>query len=247
MLLAILALLAAPTMTPAPSPSPTDGPLKTIVTVKSSSTCSAYAQHVNAAIADTVANDRRLGTTIVALQSTDLENNVIRRNNEIQRLEQLADQIYHSYREGEAEVNRLRDLAAKVTDPKEKADILAAANALGGALYRQHLIQRDLDGFIAFLQAGDMRRDFFVENDSGPLGQPAEENVMLIPSANDSARTIHQWWPNGQGTLNIGVESYASDVRMAGQASEDFAKRLAPLVNDEMTAGSYITSESDRC
>ena len=75
---------------------------------------------------------------------------------EIHHLNTLADAIYKQYRAGEREVNQLRDLAKQATDPEEQAELKAAADALGGALYRQHLMQRDLDGFVNFLYASDM-------------------------------------------------------------------------------------------
>ncbi len=83
-----------------PSPSPTP-PLKTIITVKSSPMCGAFAAHVNAAIGSTVGNDQTLGTAILGLRSSGLAGNVIERNDEIQRLGNLADSIYHQFRIGE--------------------------------------------------------------------------------------------------------------------------------------------------
>src|SRR5262249_17744699 len=116
--------------------------------------------HVNSAIDQATGNDARLGSLIVGLRNPDLGDNVLRRRNERIRLDNVADAMYKAYRAGEDDVNHLRALAKAATDKDEQKALDDAADALGGVLYRQHLIQRDMDGFLAFLDAGDMLGTF---------------------------------------------------------------------------------------
>lgn len=216
-----------------PSPSPTATPqLQTIVTVKSSALCGEFAAHTNAAIDATVGNDKSLGSTIVTLKSRDLAGNDIVRGNELHRLEDLSTAIYRGYRTGENEVGEMRELATKAKDPQEKAELLASANALGGALYRQHLMQRDLDGFLAYMNASDM----ITGDRDDPMNDPPPAGGVWIP-------TFHGASPLDEP----GDETPADDVRMALEASTDFQSRLPALMKDEMTAATHIENAAEGC
>ena len=218
MLLVLLALLGTPSPAPSASPQPV---LKTIVTVKSSAICTGFAEDVNAAVGADLANDQRLGNTITALSSRDIGTSEISRNAELQHLEWLADAMYRDYRNGEADVARLRDLAAKATDPKEKADITAAADALGGALYRQHLMQRDLDGFVAYLEAGDMRRGLV----SDMPGSGLENSLDVRRPSGAEAESVRGWLPPRAGLDPApGSESFADDETMSANAAKEIGR-----------------------
>lgn len=231
---ALLFAIATSAPVSSPAPTPSAAPLKTIVTVRTSPFCSAFASHVNAAIGATVQNDSSLGSVIVALRATDLENNTISRRNELQALEHLADSMYHDYRSGEDEVNRLRDLAKTVTDKGEQAELKASADALGGALYRQHLIQRDLDGFVAYLNTGEMRH--FDSDERALMGGTQAEYVHAM---------LARYMPTMSALP--GDESPEDDTRMAKEASRDFRSRLPQILKDEINAGAHIATASERC
>jgi hypothetical protein len=230
-MLPLLFALVPATFIASPSPSPPPSSLKTIVTVKSSVMCGEFAAHTNAAIAAAVVNDRSLGTLILVLRSDDLAGSEIARSGEIHQLDGLAAAIYQQYRTGEAEVNQIRAVAARVPDPQEKAALKSSADALGGALYRQHLIQRDLDGFIAYLNAGDMRRSVHDDND----------DAMRAGLVTDS---ISNFSPVGQVA---GSETRGDDVNLAQQASDDFQSRMPALLQDEMTAAGRIETAAEGC
>ncbi len=245
MLAAILAVAVA-TATPAASPVP--GPLKTIVTVRSSTFCGQFATHVNAAISSAISNDASLGSLVATLKRPDLEGNELERHAEISRLSMLADSIYHQYRTGDAELAQLRILAAQVTDPDEKADLKAADDALAWALYRQHLIQRDLDGLVAYLNAADMNTDDDAQKSQSEalFGEPDPHEAALDTAMRDGV---------GQGRIPFigpfyglaGDESPADDARFANEAARDFISRLSPLLSDERNAATHIEAVSSRC
>ena len=234
-------VLAALTVSPSPSPTPL---LKTIITVKSTPLCGALAAHTNAAINSAVQNDQTLGSTIMTLRSGDLAGSSLDRYSEIHRLSSLADSIYKQYRAGLAEVNRMRELSKQATDPEEQAELKAAADALGGALYRQHLIQRDLDGFVAFLEASDMMTDDTADGPRRPLIYDAREALPM--------ETTALWQPSVQNAVNNPPllrrsESLAADVEMSRAASADFQGRMSAVMQDELTAGSHIELAADHC
>jgi hypothetical protein len=234
-------VLAALTVSPSPSPTPL---LKTIITVKSTPLCGAFAAHTNAAIGSAVQNDQTLGSTILTLRSDGLAGTTLDRNFEIHRLTSLADSIYKQYRAGLGEVNQLRDLAKQATDPDEQAEMKAAADALGGALYRQHLIQQDLDGFVAFLEASDMMTDDNADGPRHPMTWDARNSLPL--------EATDLWLPNVQNAVNhpallVGSESLADDVTMARAASADFLGRVPAIMQDELMAGSHIELAADHC
>jgi len=238
-----MVLLFLAVMLASPSPSPTPH-LKTIMTVKSSPLCGAFAAHVNAAIGSAVQNDQMLGSAILGLRSNDLSGSDLERNGEENRLTNLADAIYKQYRIGETEVTQLRDLAAKASDPDERASLKASADALGGVLYRQHLIQRDLDGFVAYLNASDMRTDM-PSNEAYRPDMPVRPGAMSLFTGSAG----EYWTPPGFHStgLTVGHFSHEDDVRMAASASTDFQSRMPAILQDEMTAGSHIEQASVHC
>lgn len=236
-------VLAIITVTPGPSPSPSAStePLKTIITVRSSPFCSQFATHVNAAIDHAVTNDRTLGTVILTLHSQDLADNELSRHNEIQRLANLGDSMYRDYRKGLDEVDKLRELAKTAQDQQEQIELKAAADALGGVLYRQHLIQRDLDGFVAYLDATDMQRD---------------TNHVVLNREFGPGYDMTDYWASALSTNYMVGQHLAEtspmhppedDVIMAGNASHDFEHRIPDIFRDELTAGGHITEVSERC
>ena len=246
MLHVLLAILTA-TAVPTPSASPAPEGLKTIVTVKSSPFCSAFARHANAAIGSAVRNDATLSALVGSLRTNALGENAIVRSNEEQRLSNLADSIYRQYRSGMTEVNRLRDLVKTAPTDQEKAALKASADALGGALYRQHLIQRDLDGFVAFLSTADMRS--LSPDDARNQASLTDPGLLGYTSSQTGPYPV--WLPGGAQLVDPpqfpGDESRQDDVRMSLLASRDFASRLPDIIKDEMTAAAHFTDAGSSC
>ena len=244
----MLALLLAVTAG-SPVPSPTPEPLRTIVTVRSNTFCGEFATHVNNAIGNATRNDENLGKLILTLRAPSLGGNDMERRMERARLNMTADAMYREYRQGEGEVGRLRALAKSAKDPQQKEDLNASADALGGVLYRQHLIQRDMDGFLAFLDAGEMREGTtqIRLDDESQSGDNRRDPRTGLSAPNP------YWIPqnvpaNIQRDMMLpGDESPMDDLRMAQAASRDFESRLPAIFSDELNAGGHISSASDRC
>lgn len=251
MVLSVL-LLAAALGSPQPSPtaSASPGPLKEIIRIRSSAMCTQFATHVNAAIGSTVRNDTSLGNLVVTLKlprtADDLMDMGLRRRNAIDALVAYADAVTKEWKTGEAEVGQLRQLAQQAADPDEKAELKASADALGGALWRQRKVARDLDGFIAYLYAEEMRRDDHGEwhANLGTFGTPGDSPGI------DHARAV----VDGQaGTLpqlfsSLPGDTYApNDQVLAYRAARDFEDRLPEITRDESTAAIHLLKANDNC
>ncbi len=249
-MLALILITAAALGSPSPAPSASPGPLKEIIRIRSSALCSEFATHVNAAIGSAVRNDTALGNLIVTLRSPrnadDLMDMGLRRRNAIDGIVAYADSITKDWKDGEKEVGRLRDLAQKSTDPDEKAELKASADALGGALWRQRKIARDLDGFIAYLYAEEMRL-----NDHGewhaneatwdtPSNSPGEDHMRAQIDAQNGA--LPSMWSSLPGDL------YApNDQVLSYRAARDFEQSLPDIARDEGTAATHLLKANDNC
>jgi hypothetical protein len=235
--LMLVATLASPT----PSPTGLPGPLKVIVTVRSSTFCSRFASHANAAITAALQNDSTLGTLVFVLRNRDLAGNDIERRNMLQSLNKMADAVAMNYKAGMSEIASLRELERKASDPAEKEALKASADSLGGALYRQHLIVRDLDGFLAYEYAADMRREDPDSSQAQMKQASAPDAGMIRPPG--SVINI----PGIQDVALAGNETRDDDAAMALAASRDFAARLPAVTGDEQNAATAFTAAAGGC
>jgi deoxyribodipyrimidine photolyase len=240
-------ILLATLATPAAAPTSTPGPLKVIATVRSSSLCSKFATHANAAIGAALQNDSTLGTLVFTLKAPDLAGNPIQRRNMLQHLSDLADDLAKQYKTGMGEIKALRGLEKQTKDPNEKTELKASADALGGALYRQHLIGRDLDGFIAYEYAADMRRP----DDTDMLPEMVRANSGELVGGIYSYRPEAPTWIPQPTPLTpnmlAGHETLEEDAEMAMNASKDFASRLPAITADEVTAAGHFDQAAGGC
>lgn len=250
-----LLLLVATLVSPAPSPAPSAsaGPLKEIIRVHSTSLCDEFDSHVNAAIGSAVRNDMELAGLITSLSlpqiGDDLNDNGLRRHRAIDSLVAYADALTADYKKGDAEVRRLRELAKNTTDPAQKIAIKASADSLGGALWRQKKIARDLDGFVAYLYMEEMRWGDrsqvqilgATSQDSTPANNPVlEERQRLSQDGADGPPMI---W-----TAMPGDDHAPPDDRVLTQnAARDFKSRLGDITTDESNAAANIMKAGERC
>ncbi|MGR4065464.1 MAG: hypothetical protein ACLQPV_08445 [Vulcanimicrobiaceae bacterium] len=218
-------------------------PLKTIARVRSTTFCSDFATHANNAIASAVRNDATIGHTIVLLEGPNLDSNAIARHNEIASLSALSDQLYKDWKNGDQEVKRLRALADKTTDTSEKQDLKAFADWLGGALWRQRKIGRDLDGFVAYLNARDMMHidESTAQANMGVYGVADPSTAHGIPGE-FAQPTGPQTYP---APLSINYD--ASDTSQAEAAAKDFSQRVQSIVSDETEAAGAGDTAASHC
>lgn len=253
MLIALVFAAAAtafPVSAPAASPGPVPTPkLKEIAHVRSTSSCAEVAVHANAAIGDALGNDAILDQTVSALRDNALDGNVIERRSALERLTSLSNRLAERYGDGNGEVRRLRALAERAPTPAAKANLLAFANWLGGALWRQKTIGRDLDGFIATLDAKDMARLDEAQASMAEASRPRRDLRPERPSTTDllgSGLTVSAQL-DPRNVTSPPQPTQQTDDRAAQAAAADFIRRTAAIQSDESMAASHASALDTGC
>lgn len=248
---AVLAITTVPAGKPAvsPSPQPSATPaLKTIASVRANSRCAAIITHANSAIVTALDNDSLIGQTITMLRITDLDDgNAIHRRNGLNSLGDLAKKLMQQSRAGDDEVKRLRKLAAESKDPQEAKELKQFADQLGGALWRQQKIARDLNGYLAYEDFRDMSK---VDESQGQINQavfgvrdPEQERPTVLPGPQGP---VYGSGPNaGQPAPSlpehIGHEAYQPTSNQYAQAAaKDFQQRIPDIIIDENHAATHV-------
>jgi len=244
----VVAAVAASAL-PSPAPSPSSTPaaslpatLKTIASVRASAQCGEIVTHANSAIAMALNNDALVGQTIMNLRGTDLDDgNPIHRRNGLQALGNLAKNLMKQSRTADDEVKRLRAIAEKSKDPVQQKELKAFADQLGGALWRQQKIARDLNGFLAAVDFRDMMTldEAQQKANIGALGVPdprLQQPADFGPTPSNVYNT----------NLHSGVYSYeamrGTATEQAHAAADDFHQRIPAIANDEMMAAQHATN-----
>jgi hypothetical protein len=230
-------LLFAAALTAGPAPAATAAPpapvLKTISSVRSTARCTEIVTAANTAIGDAVQDDSVVLSTIERLRIVNLDDgDIIHRNAGLSALGSLASQMYEQSLAGAKKIARLRLLARTAPDPKEGKKLKAFADALGGALGRQEKIARDINGYLAFVDARDMMADSPMDDNdalgSFPYGYgPPRGFVTPAEAAGD---------PNGP-----------TATQYARGAAADFQKRLPDIATDEQHAADAVGGALQGC
>lgn len=254
----IAALLAATTPLGAAAPKPPataapQTPLKEIVHVRASAHCAEIATHANSAISSALTNDEMLSQTISQLRTLNLDDgNPIHRRNGLAALGDLSKTLMLGAIAGDREVKRLRDLAASASDPEQKKDLKDFADSLGGALWRQHKVARDLNGFLASVDYHDMKQldesqramNNAVFGVPDPMAEyPADVRAaMRNPTQKSSV-------PRADGEREHAPAMFG-ELSVTGQAraaAEDFQARIPDISNDEAIAANHVTGAVSGC
>lgn len=251
-MLGIILLAAALTGTaPTPAPSPTPA-LKVIANVRSIPRCAAIVTHANSAISSALDNDMVITQTITRLRLVDLDDgNPVHRRNGLQALGDLAKTLVQQARSADNEVKRLRQLAKTSSDPAEGKDLEAFADQLGGALWRQQTIGRDLNGYLATVDFHDMAK--FDEGQralnqaafgvSDPLAETPVEVRNNTTSRPQNPNVINPPMPEHLGHEH----GYPTATEQAHAAADDFQRRIPPISVDESAAASRIDGALRGC
>lgn len=155
-----IAVAGAAVPTPGPSQSPAAEPLREIGHVFSSGACTAIVVRANSAIGTTLRNDQTVLLTIDTLRHVNLDTpNEIQQRKGMASIERLAENLRMSSGDAEAQIARLRKMAAQTTDPIRKEDLKDFADALGGALARQRRIGMDLQRMLVIMDGRQARAE----------------------------------------------------------------------------------------
>ncbi|MHB8145648.1 MAG: hypothetical protein ACYDGM_00100 [Vulcanimicrobiaceae bacterium] len=249
-LLTLLIALTSASPSPMPSASPVPA-LHEIMRVRSSALCAEFASHANGAIDAATSNDTTLVRLVDSLGRAKMDDSRLAWNNELLRLERMSDKITQQWRTGEREVAQVRALAAKSTDPQEKSELTSSANALGGALWRQRRIARDLDGFIAFMETDQMMTNTVAEGKANQMVFGTTDPVH-DPSFGDSVNMhnamVARSYEAPPDTVPFpGDPNNPKPSEQAMAAAKDFARRLGAIGQDEIQAAVHIEQASEGC
>lgn len=246
-LAAVLSSAAAPTPQPAATPA-----LKTIASVRASTRCADIITHANSAIDKTLNNDMVITQTITELRVTDLdETNEIHRRNSLNTLGDMAKTLMQQSRSGDNEVKRLRDLAKKTKDPQESKALLDFANELGGALWRQQTIARDMNGFLAYVDFHDMTQWSEADQNMNTAVFGVRDPLAEAPqdfngSGAGSRGTMPSWRPAAPAHLGHDPTD-PTPGQQAKWAADDFQKRIPDIILDESHAASHVDTALTGC
>lgn len=240
----LIAALTASAL-PSPAPSPQAPALKTIASVRASTRCADIITHANSAIDKTLNNDAVISQTITTLRLTNLDDsNDIHRRNTLNSLGNLAKTLMEQARSGDDEVKRLRDMAKKTKDPDAAKALADFANELGGALWSQQKIARDMNGFLAYVDFRDMSQ--WSESDqnmnSAVFGvkDPLSQNP---PEFNPTHNGQPGWRPPALGH----DATDPTPGQQAKWAAADFQKRIPDIVLDENHAATHVEPALSGC
>ncbi|MDQ2871763.1 MAG: hypothetical protein M3R35_01390 [Candidatus Eremiobacteraeota bacterium] len=241
----LAATLIASVLPAPPHPDATPTPLKEIGHVHASAACAEIATHANSAITTALRDDVVLSQTIAKLRDVTLDDgNAIHRHNGLNALGDYAKTLMQQSRAGDREVQRLRELAAKSNDPTQKKDLKAFADVLGGALWRQQKVARDLNGFLAATDMRDMAGwdESETQANQSVLGV-ADPSRALVPGESRNSALINS---------NVGYAIPEKDPRIratdeARAAATDFENRIPDISNDEGQAANLVTGAVTGC
>lgn len=247
-----LALAVMPVPPPAagsPSPAPAAGSgLKTIATVHASARCAAIITHANSAISTTLDNDEVIAETITQLRYTNYDDdNPMHRYKALHSLGELASKLMTQARAGDDQVKRLRKVAAETKDPQKAAALKSFADQLGGALWKQQALARDLNGFLAYQDFRDMTQF----DDSAKAMNQAVYGVS-DPLARQPVGDVRVIDPHSEGLgapPAMGHDPNApTATQQAKAAADDFQNNRIPLIlTDENLAAGKIDAAISGC
>lgn len=240
----LIAALTASAL-PSPAPSPQAPALKTIASVRASTRCADIITHANSAIDKTLNNDAVISQTITTLRLTNLDDsNDIHRRNTLNSLGNLAKTLMEQARSGDDEVKRLRDMAKKTKDPDAAKALADFANELGGALWSQQKIARDMNGFLAYVDFRDMTQ--WSESDQNM-------NSAVFGVKDPLAQNPPEFSPTHDGRPGWRPPALGHDAtdptpgQQAKWAADDFQKRIPDIVIDENHAATHVEPALTGC
>ncbi len=173
-------------------------------------------------------NDRRIADAVATLRGTDLDSSVVAKAHGSQELSRQYVALRTAAVNGNTLMRQFRDAAQKAPTAAQKADLLAFAQALDGALYRQKVLAGDLGGFVAYVDAHEpMTKD---EHDDADFDAIAAENDARL-----SARTPFD--PRDFGPTAAVPEPLSTVSKTAGDQLEH---RALAIQTDESDAAAKI-------
>jgi hypothetical protein len=227
-LLAVSALLAAPSVSP--SSAPTEKPLLEIGRVRvTTPLCKTLATHAGIAANRALDGDRTVVVTARSLRSVDLDKNVILKHRGSEELRREYAALHASATQGESEMKKFREALKAETNDEQRAALEKFADALDGALHRQKKLAQDMARYIAWLDTQEPIDD---------VARAAQERDILF-RANNFGRPKNPFGDANDipDTLN----------KSAQRAADELELRELAVSKDEDTAADRIDTAFKGC
>ena len=179
--------------------------------------------------------DDSIAHAVARLRSADLESTTGSQRSDETELTRLAVGISDESAHTEAELKRLRDVAAK--NHLENRDLTVFSNALEGALGRQRRIASDLGSLLAYVDYTASTHDLPI--DARPDPNPADLGRRGPAGTYTSAESTQ-----------VPVTPYAqigAPNKMARAAAADFEARSRGIREDESIAAIHSESAVSGC
>jgi hypothetical protein len=165
----------------------------------------------------------------------------------------FASKIRVSASAGDAEVKRLRELAAAESDPERKAELKAFADALGGALFRQKLAADDLAKTVTNVEGRQAAAHGIQEIGLGDQTAAERAQNAVIQSQSASAQN-NVATPQPNGKVDPSKDPmFATDrtVRKVNEvlvaAAANFKSRMPKILSDEGHAADHSLGATTGC
>ncbi len=245
------------TFASAPVPAATPAPaLKVIASVRSTPRCAEIVTHANSAIGSALDNDVLIQQLITRLRAVNLDDgNPIHRRNGLDALGEFAKNLAKQSRSADDEVKRLRALAAKSTHAQEQKELKAFADELGGALWRQQKIARDVNGYLAAVDFQDMATFTEGQQQANRAVFGVPDPLVASPTDARNAAQANSERMRNQIDPSAGVRppplghdpNQLTATQEASAAAADFQSRLPDITLDENGAAEHVTGALSRC
>ena len=229
LLLPLLAALAgAPEAPSAGVPAPAK--LEEIGRVRSLPACTPIVVRANSAISVALGNDSTLAILMTRLRNVDYDaSNVVGRKHVRDDLMAFSKRLHDAAVAGEADVRKLRELAAASPNPDRKAELKAFADALGGAIFRQKRVAFDLD-----------RAVVVQEGRAAAAELRGSQGIQSITDDLSAGRTTF----NNQRTRGDTNSRFNGTLR---DLADDFTERAQLIAVDEGTAAEHSLGATTGC
>ncbi len=228
----ILAVNGALAPVPAPSStsSATEAKLREIGGVRvTTDICKPLLVSAGAAVDYMLDDNLKLGQDIARMRNIDLDSSMLAKSQGAQELMNRFVALRRSAVAGKAAMDKFRAEAKTVPDEKQRAALIAFANAIEGALERQRKLAEDISHLAVFV-------------DSHP---PLDEWALAQATIDLQAQSSYRYSP--VGTLGYPYNIPQTLSQVSADSADLLQDRAEPMFNDEKDAATRLEPAFTGC
>ncbi|HMD01512.1 MAG TPA: hypothetical protein VKG44_00980 [Candidatus Baltobacteraceae bacterium] len=232
-LAATFAFAASGVASPPPivaAPDQSDAPLREIGHVRATDPlCKSLVSHATAAVNVFLDDNLRIAQTVQLLRTIDLDSSPLAKSLGSRDMTRRYVTLRASAVQGVGEMKAFLDEAKTEPNESQRAELIAFANALEGAIYRQKKIAEDLSRFIAYVDSHD-----------GLTSDEQEEARVALQAAQNDSRTF------------VDPFGWENDIppqlsQRAKYGAEQLEQRSKPIASDAARAAAHVEGAFSGC